>query len=199
MGGERFDPRLERQLSGFFPNARFRNIYASTEAGSLFSSNGDTWRIPEDLTKFVKTSPDGELLLHRDILASFEWNQNSGDTDWYRTGDLVEIFGPDEFRIVGRLVEQINVGGFKVNPHEVETEIRSVAGVVDCRVFGRSNSVVGNIVCVDVVSESSVDTKSIELLIRTRLGKVFQPWQIPRVFRFVEHLESSKSGKVKRL
>lgn len=45
MGGEKFDSDLEKQLLRIFPNAKIRNVYASTEAGSLFAAEGDIFRI----------------------------------------------------------------------------------------------------------------------------------------------------------
>ncbi len=45
MGGEKYDEALENRLSEIFPNAKIRNVYASTEAGSIFSAKGDVFHI----------------------------------------------------------------------------------------------------------------------------------------------------------
>ncbi|MDZ7795643.1 MAG: hypothetical protein U5N56_00730 [Candidatus Marinimicrobia bacterium] len=45
----------------------------------------------------------------------------------------------------------INVGGYKVNPQKSEDVLRNIIGVKDVRVFAKSNSVLGNIVCLEIV------------------------------------------------
>ena len=49
------------------------------------------------------------------------------------------------FRFKSRRNELINVGGYKVNPNEVEKEITAVAGVLQAVVYGKVNSVLGNV------------------------------------------------------
>jgi acyl-coenzyme A synthetase/AMP-(fatty) acid ligase len=192
-GGEKFEESLKQKLSDFFPNASVKNIYASTEAGSLFAAIGDAFRIPEKLKKFIKIQAN-EILIHESILGTSDGFKIIDG--WYYSGDIVEIIEehPEiKFRFLHRKNEMINVGGYKVNPQEVESEILKIQSVSGVRVFGKKNSVLGNILCAEVVSEN-VSEKDIKI----HLSSILQPYKIPRIIDFVEQLEITRTGKLKR-
>jgi acyl-CoA synthetase (AMP-forming)/AMP-acid ligase II len=67
FGGERSSKEFHHNISKYFPNARVKNIYASTEAGSLFASNGDTFTIPKKFMDKIRIKND-EIWLHKDIV-----------------------------------------------------------------------------------------------------------------------------------
>ena len=117
--------------------------------------------------------------------------------EWYNTGDLIEIIHekPLKFRFISRKSDMINVGGYKVNPLEVEETILTLAGIRDVRVFSKSNSVLGNIICCEVVCDND---QIIESSIRTFLQTKIQEFKIPRIIRFVEELSTTRTGKIKR-
>lgn len=128
FGGERVDEALCRRVEKMFPSAKINNVYASTEAGALFACDGDAFSIPPDIADSVKIS-DGEILLRRDILGTSE--SFSFDADgFYRTGDKIEWADAEKtkFRIVARANGMVNVGGYKVNPAEVEAALRGGGG-----------------------------------------------------------------------
>mgnify|MGYP000985105127 CR=1 FL=1 len=47
-GGEKFDGALSEKLLDFFPNAKLRNIYASTEAGTMLEGVGDIFVLNDE-------------------------------------------------------------------------------------------------------------------------------------------------------
>ncbi|HSN50279.1 MAG TPA: AMP-binding protein, partial [Bacteroidales bacterium] len=158
-GGEKFDKQTIRQLSRIFPEARITNVYASTEAGTLFAADGDTFSVSPEISDRIKFE-NNELLIH----TSLTGNRGTPDQEWYHTGDLVEIVSenPTRFRFVSRNNEMINVGGFKVNPQEVEEMMRTIPGIEDARIFAKNNSVLGNIICSEVVrTDDGLDEASI--------------------------------------
>lgn len=191
-GGERFDEKLSDALAKIFPNAKITNVYASTEAGTLFASNGSTFVVKDEVKNLVRVE-QGELLLHSSLLGKSQ--QISLEGQWYHTGDIVEVVGdnPLSIRFVSRKNEMINVGGYKVNPSEVEDAIMSLEFIRQVRVFGKKNSVLGNIICAEIVAES-LDEKSIRDYLKTRL----QEFKIPRIIKFVESITSTKTGKTSR-
>lgn len=199
FGGERFDPPLIEALKPFFPNASIHNTYASTELGTLLQTNGEAFFIPSWLKDDVRISEDMELLIHRRFLGKTadECEQLPlVDGVWYPTGDIVERTTDGRFRFVHRKSELINVGGYKVNPAEVEDEIKKLEGVVDAVVKGRKNRLAGNVLVVEVViREDSVKEEVARKIMR---DLPLQPWKIPRQVYFVEELQHNRSGKKSR-
>ncbi|WP_292595212.1 ANL family adenylate-forming protein [Mesotoga sp. UBA5847] len=192
MGGEKFDTSLVERISSVFPNARIRNIYASSEAGSLFASTGDVFTIPSRFSGKVLIGDDGELLIHKSLLGISDDIILEGE--WYHTGDVVERLDENTFTFISRKTEMINVGGYKVNPHEVEKAIREIEGVLDVRVFGRSNRVTGNIVVAEIVAKNAEEKPYIENEIG-KLNKHLQSWKVPRIVNFVDSIEQTRTGK----
>ena len=193
-GGEKFDKQTLDALHSVFPNAQLTNVYASTEAGTLFASKGNNFMIKGDMVSKVKVV-DNELYLHKSLMGeSASLKMVDG---WYATGDLIEIIATDplEFKFISRKNEMINVGGYKVNPSEVEEIIRSCKGVQDVTVFGKTNRLIGNVVCCEIVRE---DLSLTELSIRRFLADKLQEFKIPRVIKFVETLQTTRTGKILR-
>ena len=193
MGGEKYDKNLEAQLLEVFPNADVRNVYASTEAGSIFSAKGDIFSISPRIADKVRFAEDGELLIHKSLLGESDTFQL--DEDWYRTGDIVEMIDESHFKFVSRKTEMINIGGYKVNPHEVEDEIKKIDGVVDVIVKARSNRITGNILVAEVKINDGIDKREKEKEITKILEKRLQSWKIPRIFTFVDNIELTRTGK----
>jgi len=191
FGGEKMDNNLINTLKKNFPNALFRNVYASTEAGSLFSSQGEYFKINERLKPFIRFV-ENEIYLHKSLLG----NSDSLviEDDWYKTGDLIEFMDEKNelFRFLSRKNEMINVGGYKVNPNEVEEILNSHPNIIISRVFGKKNAVVGNLIVAEVVCNSNLLT---EKDIREFLQDKIQAFKIPRIITFVDKIELTRSGK----
>ena len=196
LGGEKSDQCLYAAIRRVFPNAKINNVYASTEAGSLFASNGESFRIPEAIQEKIKVVDD-ELLIHRSLLGRSD--SYIFTDDYYHTGDLIEwVDKPNAvFRFKSRKNDLINVGGYKVNPEEVELEIMAIGGVCQANVYGKANSILGEVLCADVVMAPNV--KLTEQDIRKRLSLRLQDFKIPRRIRFVEELSVTRTGKLKRI
>lgn len=192
-GGEKFNEKTFEQLNEIFPNAKITNVYASTEAGTLFASQNDVFSVRAEYEHLIRIE-NNELIIHSSLIG------RTGTTnieEWYNTGDLIEIVSQDplKFRFVNRKSEMINVGGYKVNPLEVEEAILSLTGIKDVRVYSKTNSVLGSIICCEVVTNNKQIT---EPSIRTFLQSKIQEFKIPRIFHFVEELSTTRTGKIKR-
>ena len=192
VGGEKFDEKTIDKLKPAFPNSKITNVYASTEAGTLFAAKRDVFTVKAEMKEFVKIE-NNQLFIHKYMMGLTENEINS----WYNTGDIVEIVSenPLQFRFVSRKNEIINVGGYKVNPNEVEEAIRTINGISDVRVFAKSNSVLGNIICCEIVK---IDENLDEAKIRSFLQTQLQEYKIPRFIKFVNELSTTRTGKIKR-
>ena len=191
FGGERMTENLMLRLQLLFPSAEFRNVYASTEAGSLFSGKDEWFRIPDRLHDLVGLTT-GELLLHRSLVSRSVLEGLSGD--WYHTGDMVELRGDGLFRIMGRKGSMVNVGGVLVNLEFVEECINSLDEVLIARVESVHNSVLGNVLRCIMVKEGDSSLQEI----RMKLKGVLDARQMPRKFELVESIDVNSSGKLKR-
>lgn len=196
LGGEKSDQHLYDSIMKIFPNAKINNVYASTEAGSLFAAKGDCFQIPEAIKDKFKVMDD-ELLIHKSLLGSSDSFKFTDD--YYHSGDLIEWV--DEalslFRFKSRKNELINLGGYKVNPGEVEVAIQDIEGVRQAMVYGKANSILGNVLCADVVLEPGFDLT--ELDIKKVLSSQLQDFKVPRRIKFVEEISLTRTGKMKRV
>jgi len=193
FGGERFDSQIVDTVRSKFPNAQIVNIYASTEAGSLFSSHGELFEIDPTLARFVRINADNELLLHRSLLGdsdSFLLQE-----DWLPTGDIIEKIDDRHFRFVSRISDYINIGGYNVNPHEVEECVLQVPGVLDAVVKAKANRITGHIMVADVIKAPSYDEKLLKIAIKQYAAEHLQQWKVPRIIQFVEQIDKSRTAK----
>lgn len=196
LGGEKSDQHLYDSIAKIFPNAKINNVYASTEAGSLFAAKGDSFQIPDAIKDKFKVVDD-ELLIHKSLLGSSDSFKFTDD--YYHSGDLIEWVDEAQglFHFKSRKNELINVGGYKVNPGEVEVAIMDIEGVRQAMVYGKTNSILGNVLCADVVLEAGVELT--ELDIKKVLGAQLQDFKVPRRIKFVEEISLTRTGKMKRL
>ena len=196
LGGEKSDQHLYDSIMKIFPNAKINNVYASTEAGSLFAAKGDCFQIPEAIKDKFKVVDD-ELLIHKSLLGSSDSFKFTDD--YYHSGDLIEWVDEAKglFRFKSRKNELINVGGYKVNPGEVEVAIQDIEGVRQAMVYGKANSILGNVLCADVVLEPGFELK--ELDIKKVLSSQLQDYKVPRRIKFVEEISLTRTGKMKRV
>ena len=196
LGGEKSDQHLYDSIMKIFPNAKINNVYASTEAGSLFAAKGDCFQIPEAIKDKFKVVDD-ELLIHKSLLGSSDSFKFTDD--YYHSGDLIEWVDEAQglFRFKSRKNELINVGGYKVNPGEVEVAIQDIAGVRQAMVYGKANSILGNVLCADVVLEPGFTLTELE--IKKVLGSQLQDFKVPRRIKFVEEISLTRTGKMKRV
>ena len=180
-GGEKMKNSLIGSFKKTFPFAEYINIYASTEAGSLLYSTTEYFSIPEKYISQLKIE-DGTLRVHKSLLNEVEKTNN----DWYDTNDLVEYVDDKQFKFVSRSNGYLNTGGFRVSPSQVEEKIMWIEGVKDVHVYGKSNSLLGNIICADIIG-NNITPK----VIKTELIKQSTEKQmIPQVIRIVNFLNT---------
>jgi len=199
LGGERFDKQLECKLRKLFPDAKIRNVYASTEVGSLLGSSSGLFEIPEAIQDKVKVSGSNELLVHRSLMPGS--NDILFTNDWYHTGDVVKFVDGKRFEFQNRKNELINIGGYNVNPSEVERQINSISYVVDSLVYSKESKLIGSLLVADVQLQTPFDLShaDAEIEISKLLNQKLQKWKVPRLFYFKDEIELTRTGKKKRL
>lgn len=192
LGGEKSDEKLLENIQKLFPEAKINNVYASTEAGAIFSAHGEYFKIKSHLESLIKVE-ENELYLHQSLLGKSD--ELDDIKDFYATGDLIEWIDEKEkiFKFVSRKNELINVGGYKVNPNEVEEILLQNSKIKNAKVFGKPNAVLGNILSAEIVVFENQELEEAE--IRSYLEDKLQNYKIPRRISFVEEIGLTRTGK----
>lgn len=111
---------------------------------------------------------------------------------WFQTGDLSQLDPHGAIHLRGRITEVINVGGMKVIPREVEEVIAGIPGVSEVKVYAGISRSGTQFVKTAVVSDGSIDDKTI----RERCGHELIYYKRPSAVLMVESLPKTPSGKV---
>jgi acyl-coenzyme A synthetase/AMP-(fatty) acid ligase len=193
LGGEKSNEDLIQKIKLIFPKAIVNNIYASTEAGTLLATKEDYFSVPKQLREHIKII-NNELVIHSSLLGKMN-NSSNSQVDWYFTNDIIEWVDETSgyFKFSNRKNEMINIGGYKVNPYEIEDVLSSINGVRSVIVYGKPNSVLGNILCCNIQRDISCSLNEIDF--KNILKKSFVYYKIPRRIYFVEKIDITKSGK----
>ena len=192
LGGEKSDEKLLDNIQKLFPEAKINNVYASTEAGAIFSAHREFFKIKLHLENLIKVV-ENELYLHQSLLGKSD--ELDEIKDFYATGDLIEWIDENQkiFKFVSRKNEHINVGGYKVNPNEVEEILLQNSKIKNAKVFGKPNAVLGNILSAEIVVFENQELEEAE--IRSYLEDKLQNYKIPRRISFVEEIGLTRTGK----
>jgi acyl-coenzyme A synthetase/AMP-(fatty) acid ligase len=193
FGGEGSTLELQSEIKKRFPNARVKNIYASTEVSSLFATDGDTFIIPEKYKSLINLS-DGKLKVHTTLVGTS--NDIQVEDDWYDTGDLIEMVGEAKFKIVGREGSLLNIGGYQVNPIYIENVINGIEYIKLCNVYSKSNSILGNILVCDVVLNSAYSKNIAD--IKSDIKEILNDYEVPTKINIVDEIKITENGKIER-
>lgn len=135
------------------------------------------WNDPEATAKVVRTSSDGEKIL--------------------RTGDLFTADQEGYFYFVGRVDDMIKSRGKKVSPLEIENTIYRLEEVLEVRVIGVPDELLGQAIRAEIVLKK--DMILTESQIKAQCQKYLEDFQIPHQVAFVPSLPKSVGGKIKRV
>ena len=186
-GGEKTNKGLISSYKEKFTNAEYINIYATTETGSLLYSNSDLFSIPEKYNKLIIIK-EGTLRVHKDLLNSS--SKMEINDDWYDTKDKVEFISENKFKFISRVNGYLNTGGYRIYPSEIEDLILKIKKVKDVHVYGKENSVLGTIICADIIC-TDLNAKKI----KSELLKITQKQKVPQIIRIVKEFEYLTNGK----
>lgn len=113
---------------------------------------------------------------------------------WYYSGDLGRLDEEGRLYVVGRLKHQIDRGGLKVDPVEVECALMQCTGVSDAAVIGVPNPILGEAVRACVVP-SPGHAPSLARL-RELLAKELAPYKLPEELCILDRIPRTQIGKV---
>jgi non-ribosomal peptide synthetase component E (peptide arylation enzyme) len=136
----------------------------------------------------------GEVAFSRKIYPVRYWGSVASADDWYFSGDLGRFDAEGRLYIHGRLKHQIDRGGLKVDPVEVENALIRCTGITDAAVIGLPHSIFGEVVCACVVPESGAEL-TLECL-RTILSGKLASYKLPEQLCVLDEIPRTPVGKV---
>lgn len=119
---------------------------------------------------------------------------------FYRTGDIVRADERGYLTVVGRSKDQINRGGEKIAPEEVENVLLTSESVHDVSVVGVPDELLGERTKAFVIPREGSDrsTLSLPAIRRFLTDKGLAAYKIPDVVELVDEFERTAVGKVSK-
>jgi acyl-CoA synthetase (AMP-forming)/AMP-acid ligase II len=166
--------------------------------GSVGRADPDSVRIVGPDGAAVHTGEVGEIAICAWMPVHY-WDAPEAARDpgaWYHTGDMGRIDADGRLYVLGRVRHQINRGGQKVDPVEVEAALWQLGGATDLAVIGAPDPVLGEIVCACIVPESS-STPTLDE-VRELLGRRLARHKLPERLCLLSEIPRTTLGKVDR-
>jgi long-chain acyl-CoA synthetase len=193
-------------------------LYGATEVGSVtFAGPGETTDLAcvgrplggvcvtivdtetPSLSHPAPMGTEGHVAIRAESMLSHYLGGDRSDPafldDHFLTGDLGYVDEHGRLTITGRLKLLIDVGGFKVNPLEVERTLLEHPSVGEVAVLPvRVTDTVSRVRALIVPRSGSVALEDLRAFAKQRLS----PHKVPRVFEVVTRLPKSPMGKILR-
>jgi acyl-CoA synthetase (AMP-forming)/AMP-acid ligase II len=115
---------------------------------------------------------------------------------WFFTGDLGYMDDKGVLFISGRVRNEINTGGIKVIPEDIDFLLEGHNEVVESCVFGLDDDLMGEIIAVAIVINSKSSITSAELV--EWCSKEVSDYKIPKVWYFIDEIPKTTRGKISR-
>jgi acyl-CoA synthetase (AMP-forming)/AMP-acid ligase II len=116
---------------------------------------------------------------------------------WFRTGDEGMLDDEGYLFLTGRLKEQINRGGEKISPIEIDEVLLGHPAVAEAVAFAIPHDKLGEEVGAAVVLAAGHEITEREL--RGYLGERLAGFKVPRTIVFVAEIPKGATGKVQRI
>ncbi|MGH8228450.1 MAG: AMP-binding protein [Steroidobacteraceae bacterium] len=201
-----------------FPQARFNQLYGSTESGMvsvLRSEDHERWsqttgrqalltesRIVDPGGNPVPVGGIGEVIVNQRTMGMMGYWRNPEATreairdGWIHTADLARVEPEGLFTLVDRRTDVIISGGENIYPKEVENALAAHPAVREAAVFGIPHPLYGESVCAAVVLWPGKAATADELEAHCR--KQLASYKRPRRVEFLEALPRNASDKVQK-
>jgi len=164
------------------------------------------WQDYAGAEEIVKEGEIGEIWLRgtRGIQLFLEYYDNEEANNkafnadgWLQTGDLV-LLGPDgnlEYR--DRDKDALKVGGENVSAREVEDQVRTVPGIADVAVVGKSHEMLDQVAVAFVVkADPNQDDDELAAAIIAACKTNLADFKVPRAVYFVDDFPKATLDKV---
>ncbi len=194
------------------PSAEFIINYGLTECGSWVTSTGNLNGCKSYKSGYVGSAIDceitvdsteadgsGEVMIKSSSIPEHYINpglaQNPIMTQGYlKTGDIGYSVN-DQIYLVGRKSEFINVGGYKVSPHIIESTALRFKGILAAAAISRPHPILGEQIA--LIIETSNSVFNIDEL-RTFLSSELTEHLVPKIIETIHQMPLLSNGKINR-
>lgn len=207
--GARCDRHIELEFESIFSTSLF-SIYGSTETGAISTNYSySNIKLPgvgrplkNVMVRISKAEQYSDIApgvgevevcsssMMQAALSRLEHVETRTTSDFYGVGDLGVLDNLQQLNIVGRVKDVINLGGLKVDPHEIEHVILQHPGVSDTSVYPGKTGDQAVILC------SVVGEKLNIAELRQYCYQNLNPYKVPHAFYILPNkLPRTQSGK----
>jgi fatty-acyl-CoA synthase len=201
-----------------FPQARFNQLYGSTEAGMvsvLRDEDHERWsqttgrqalltesRIVDAAGNPVPVGGVGEVIVNQRTMGMIGYWRNPQATretirdGWIYTGDLARVEPEGFFTLVDRRNDVIVSGGENIYPKEVENALATHPAVREVAVFGIADPLYGQTVCAAVSLWPGRSATALE--IEEHCRACLASYKRPRRVEFLDALPRNASDKIQK-
>jgi long-chain acyl-CoA synthetase len=213
-------PSLAKKIMALLPQVDLYVYYGLTEASrsTFIRLNGQAEnrmisvgkplpgvqiKIVDENGESLPRGQTGEVVITGTNLAEGYWNNPALTKEafingWFRSKDLGTLDDEGYLTLSGRMDDVVNIGGFKVNPHEVEQIIKSYPEVDDAAVLGFVLGSTGGepvlIASLVASGREGMDMLSLKRFCQKRL----ENYKVPAKFVLVSSIPRSTTGKTLR-
>lgn len=200
------------QLCSLLPHSRLFNTYASTETGIIATydyNNGDSndggcvagcLGRPMCHSRIIITG-EGRICCQGETLMSGyvgdeEMTKSVLTDDGLLTSDVGRLDGEGRLHLTGRSDDIINIGGYKIDPTEVEAAALAHPSVADCICVAVSHPIMGSVLQLLVVPSQGItlDKRKLAQWLKARL----EAYKVPQLYEQTDHVERTFNGKPNR-
>jgi len=170
--------------------------------GSVGMPAGPEVAIMDNEDTILSAGETGEIVIRGpNVMKGYannpEANKKSFSQGWLRTGDEGYVDPDGYLTITGRLKEQINRGGQKISPREIDEVLLDHPAVVQAVTFGIPHSRLGESVGVAVVLNRELP--SIDEELRSFAAERLAPYKVPQQVVCVDKIPKGPTGKLQRI
>ncbi|BAY08430.1 alpha/beta fold hydrolase [Calothrix sp. NIES-2098] len=210
-------PQVMQALEQAF-NVPVIEAYGMTEASPQITSNplppqtrklysaglaaGPEVAIMDEVGNLLAKGEPGEVVIRgSNVMLAYEnnpvANQNSFTKGWFRTGDQGYLDNEGYLFLTGRLKEQINRGGEKIAPREIDDVLLDHPAVDQAVAFAVPHPTLGEDLAAAIVlrPNTTVTEQEIREFVATKLAG----FKVPNQIIFIPEIPKGSTGKLQRI
>ncbi len=214
--GSKLSPRLRKAVAHTFPNADIIEYYGASELSFISVAKGSencpeesvgrpfssvVIRVLDDSGKPVEIGQVGTIWIKSAMISTGYVGQVDGSGfrthgSWATVGDLGHLDKEGFLYLDGREGSVITTAGYTVYPSAIETVLLSHSDISDVVVIGLPDSRWGEVIAAAVALKPNAEISETQLV--EYCQQFLEPYACPRRWCFVQSLERTHSGKLKR-